>query len=198
MHSRGRLDALGDGIFGVAMTLLVLDLRLPEDFHPQTSSELVHGLAELSPKFFPYALSFYVLGLRWQWEAEERVNSERRLYGRGYVQLWLLLLFLVTCTPFTTIVLGRFTNIPAAIWLYVANIASLSLVSFLLAGDTHELGEQRRRERLVGLAALMVSSVVAIGVSFVVPQLAIWALALNFFIPLVMRFWPLRHSTPER
>jgi len=189
MHSRSRLDALGDGIFGVAMTLLVLDLRLPEDFHPQTSGELLHGLVELGPKFFPYALSFYVLGIRWQWEAEERTKGEPHLYGRGYVQLWLLLLFLVTCTPFTTIVLGRFLNIPAAIWLYVANITSLSFVSFLLAGDTHELGEHRRRERIAGMSALLVSAVVAIAVSFVAPQLAVWALALNFFIPLLTRLW---------
>ena len=81
MHSRGRLDALGDGIFGVAMTLLVLDLRLPEDFHPQTSSELVHGLAELSPKFFPYALSFYVLGLRWQWKRRSASTASGACMG---------------------------------------------------------------------------------------------------------------------
>jgi hypothetical protein len=47
-----RLDALGDGIFAVAMTLLVLDLRLPENFHPQTSREFIDGLGELWPKFF--------------------------------------------------------------------------------------------------------------------------------------------------
>jgi uncharacterized membrane protein len=192
MHSRSRLDALGDGIFGVAMTLLVLDLRLPEDFRPQTSGELLHGLVGLAPKFFPYALSFYVLGIRWQWEAEEHVKGTARLYGHGYVQLWLLLLFLVTCTPFTTIVLGRFLDIPAAIWLYVANIVSLSFVSFLLAGDTHELGEQRHRERIVGMSTLLVSAIVAIAVSFVAPQLAAWALALNFLVPVAMRLWPHR------
>src|SRR5579862_2301769 len=34
MFSKARLDTLSDGIFGVAMTLLVLDVRLPENFHP--------------------------------------------------------------------------------------------------------------------------------------------------------------------
>jgi uncharacterized membrane protein len=34
--SKPRLDTLSDGIFGVAMTLLILDVRLPEEFHPQT------------------------------------------------------------------------------------------------------------------------------------------------------------------
>ena len=34
MFSQARLDTLGDGIFAVAMTLLILDVRLPDDFHP--------------------------------------------------------------------------------------------------------------------------------------------------------------------
>ena len=40
MFSKARLDTLSDGIFGVAMTLLVLDVRLPDDFHPSDSAEL--------------------------------------------------------------------------------------------------------------------------------------------------------------
>jgi uncharacterized membrane protein len=44
MFSRARLDALSDGIFAVAMTLLVLDVRLPEDFRPHDAAELLAGL----------------------------------------------------------------------------------------------------------------------------------------------------------
>ena len=108
------------------MTLLVLDIRLPDDFRAASSAELMSGLVGLSPRFIPYVLSFFVLGMRWMYEAEERRHGkEDRLYSRSYAQGWLLLLFLVTCTPFTTIVLGRFVDVPAAIWLYVGNIASL-------------------------------------------------------------------------
>jgi len=60
MFSKARLDALSDGIFAVAMTLLILDVRLPEDFHPQDGAELLRGLADLWPKFLPYVLSFGV------------------------------------------------------------------------------------------------------------------------------------------
>ena len=100
MYSRARLDALADGIFGVAMTLLVLDIRLPEDFRAANSAELISGLAALTAKFVPYVLSFFVLGVRWMYEAEERRHGkEDRLYSRSYAQGWLLLLFLVTYTP---------------------------------------------------------------------------------------------------
>jgi uncharacterized membrane protein len=65
MFSKARLDTLSDGIFGVAMTLLILDVRLPDDFHTRDPGELLQGLADLWPRFLPYVLSFGVLGLRW-------------------------------------------------------------------------------------------------------------------------------------
>ena len=64
-QSNERLAALSDGIFAVAMTLLVLDVRFPDDFSPNTTTEFLAGAAALWPKFLPYALSFWVLGARW-------------------------------------------------------------------------------------------------------------------------------------
>jgi hypothetical protein len=57
MYPRARLDALSDAIFGVAMTLLVLDLRLPDEFHPAGAQELLEGFYHLVPKFIPYFAS---------------------------------------------------------------------------------------------------------------------------------------------
>jgi uncharacterized membrane protein len=64
MYPKSRVDALTDGLFAVAMTILVLDLRLPDSFEPDQSG-LAHALEGLWPKFLPYALSFYVLGSTW-------------------------------------------------------------------------------------------------------------------------------------
>ncbi|MDR3454995.1 MAG: TMEM175 family protein [Rhodoferax sp.] len=50
LYPRVRLEALSDGIFAVAMTLLVLDIRLPDDFHPARASDLLQGLLDLLPK----------------------------------------------------------------------------------------------------------------------------------------------------
>ena len=46
-----RLDALTDGVFAVAITLLVIDLKLPEHFHPANAAEFLRGLAELETQF---------------------------------------------------------------------------------------------------------------------------------------------------
>src|SRR5580700_11424876 len=127
MFSKARLDTLSDGIFGVAMTLLILDVRLPDDFHPKDAGDLVQGLLDLWPKFLPYVLSFGVLGLRWL--ANVEVRSKAEYVNREYVNWWLLYLFLITCVPFTTIVVGRFASLAPAIWLYAGHTALVSVAA---------------------------------------------------------------------
>jgi uncharacterized membrane protein len=53
MFSKARLDTLSDGIFAVAITLLILVVRLPDDFHRRDGIELLQGLIRLRPKFLP-------------------------------------------------------------------------------------------------------------------------------------------------
>lgn len=100
-YPRARLDALSDGIYSVAMTLLVLDIRLPEDFHPSSESDLISGFHQLWPKFLTYLLSFFVLGLRWL--ANVKARGQAETVNSRYVRWWLLNLLLVTCVPFTAI-----------------------------------------------------------------------------------------------
>src|SRR5579871_4287106 len=108
MFSKARLDALHDGIFSVAMTLLVLDVRLPEDFHPANGNELLQGFTRLWPKFLPYVLSFGVLGLRWV--ASIQVRTRAQYFNREYVNWWLAYLLLITFVPFSTIAVGRYAS----------------------------------------------------------------------------------------
>jgi hypothetical protein len=80
---------------------------------------LLDGLQSLWSKFFPYALSFFVLGLRWLLNAQLRTRSE--WFGREYAMWWLVYLFLITCVPFTTMVVGRHVIFAPAILLYAGN-----------------------------------------------------------------------------
>src|SRR6201995_5209316 len=112
MFPKARLDALHDGIFSVAMTLLVLDVRLPEELHPRDATELVTAIVNLWPKFLPYLLSFTVLGLRWLASIEIRGRAE--CYTRAYVNTWLGSLLLTTCVRFSTIVVGRYGSLAPA------------------------------------------------------------------------------------
>jgi uncharacterized membrane protein len=187
MHPKARLDALTDGIFAVAMTILVLDLRLPENFHPRDADELLRGLYGLVPNFIPYVLSFLVLGLRWLNGVQIRTKSEG--LSRSYC-IWLLVyLLLVTCVPFTTTVVGRFAGLTPAIWLYAGNTGLIGIVSFALLHYTPQIEKDKfLLDRKVSLAILTGSSLLAIAWSFVNPRQALWALALNALSPFVSRW----------
>jgi uncharacterized membrane protein len=187
MYPRARLDALSDAIFGVAMTLLILDVRLPDSFRPSDAHELLQGLLALTPKFGPYVLSFVVLGLRWL--SNVQVRSQTESVGRDYTAWWILYLLLITCVPFTTMVIGRFAHLAPAIWLYAGNTALVSIVSFRLLAHTPGLANDARlRERRVSLAILILSSLLAIAVSFIDPRYALWAFVLNFVVTPVNRW----------
>ena len=187
VFAKSRLDALHDGIFSVAMTLLVLDVRLPDDFRPADGGELVQGLVRLWPKFLPYLLSFGVLGLRWL--ASIEIRSRAEYFGREYVNWWLFYLLLITFIPFSTIVLGRYASLAPAIWLYAGHTLLIALISIRMVKllPEPEQGEHLRR-RLKSAISLAVSSVLALLVSFINPHVALWAFALNFAQPVIERW----------
>ena len=187
MFAKTRLDALTDGIFAVAMTLLVLDVRLPEDFHPADDGELLRGLVSLWPKFLPYVLSFGVLGLRWIASIEIRSRNEH--FARNYVNWWLLYLLLITFVPFSTIVVGRYAHFAPAIWLYAGHTLLIALISMRMVALTPEIERgDRLRQRQTSSAFLAGSSLLAIVLSFVDPRIALWGFALNFTQPVLERW----------
>jgi uncharacterized membrane protein len=179
MYPRARLDALTDGVFSVAMTLLVLDLRLPEDFAPHDARELLMAILDLTPKFVPYILSFGVLGLRWL--AGIQVRSPDESLGSEYVLWWLLYLLFITCFPFVTMVVGRFPDQAPAIWLYAGNTLVVSLVGARLLALVPDVEQVDRRRHQLGLAMLVGSSLIVICWSLVDPARALWPFVLNFF-----------------
>lgn len=186
LYPRARLDALTDGIYAVAMTLLVLDIRLPDDFHPGNSAQLSQGLIDLWPKVFPYFLSFGVLGLRWL--AAVRSRTEAELLGGAYIGWWMLSLLLITCVPFTTIVVGRYASFAPAVWLYAGNIALLAVASWCqlslvaAARDTDHV-----QSRQFSVLLLLASAVACIVCSLVEPKHALWAFVLNAVGPALGR-----------
>ena len=159
-----RLDALTDGVFAVAMTLLVIDLKLPENFHPKDATELMHRLGELWNQAFVYVLSFYVLGLRWV--GQVRMSPPEENVSEDYVKWALLHLLLVTLVPFTTMLVGRHIAFAPATWLYAINTILFALVAIrmiaLAEGD--HARDHVLQDRL-GLFVLIGASLLAIAAS---------------------------------
>ena len=184
-----RLDALTDGVFAVAMTLLVIDLKLPESFHPTTAAEFLHGLAELQTQFVVYIISFIVLGLRWMSLA--KLSRLHETVEDRYVHWSLVHLLLVTCVPFVTMVVGRYGALAPAIWLYCAITILAALVALRLAAlaEPH-IGNEDAFDRRIGLGVIIVLSLMVVAFSLMQPRHAMWIYLLNIFAPAVRRWVP--------
>ncbi len=118
-----RLAALSDGVFAVAMTLLVLDLRAPAIEKIHSERDLGHALLALLPQLVMYIMSFMTLGIFWvgqQTQLNHLARSDRSLSW-----IHILFLFAVSITPFSTTLLAEFTTYRVALLTYWANIVVL-------------------------------------------------------------------------
>jgi uncharacterized membrane protein len=124
-----RIEALSDGVFSIAMTFLVFNLKDPLAATSVTDEALLGALWSIAPNISSFFLSFMTLGIFWtghstQFDYLER--SDRNLY-------WLNLFFLmfVALLPFTTSILGSHIENKVAVILYWLNILALGLALLL-------------------------------------------------------------------
>ena len=127
-HSVERLAALSDGIFAVAMTLLVLDLRVPAAETVQSERDLWHILAAPGPRLLIFLMSGMTLGIFWvgqQTQLNHFARADRNL-------AWIHISFLcaVSLTPFSTSLLAEFIHYRTALLVYWFNIFLLGLTLY--------------------------------------------------------------------
>lgn len=120
-----RLAALSDGIFAVAMTLLVLDLRVPANVAVHTERDLWHILVALSPRLLIFLMSVMTLGIFWigqQTQLNQFARADRNV-------AWIHIAFLcaVSLTPFSTALLAEYIHYRTALLVYWFNILLLGL-----------------------------------------------------------------------
>jgi uncharacterized membrane protein len=127
-QSLERLAALSDGIFAVAMTLLVLDLHVPASEVIHSQGELWHTLAGAAPKLISYVMSFLTLGIFWNGQ-QAQLNSFSRS-DRHLSWIHIAFLFAVSIMPFSTRLLAEFITYRSVLIAYWANILLLGLVLF--------------------------------------------------------------------
>ncbi len=118
-----RLAALSDGIFGVGMTLLVLDLHTPLREAIQGEDDLARALAALLPQFVMYLMSFLTLGIFWVGQQTQLDHLDRS--DRHFTWITFGFLLAVTLMPFSTRLLAEFSASRVALIVYWLNIAVL-------------------------------------------------------------------------
>lgn len=189
-HSRfpkSRVDALTDGVFAFAMTLLVLDIRLPDDLRIDDAAALTAHLMSLGHETLTYLISFLVLGAFWRGTIEARRSEEQ--VGQNVVGVSLWLLFLVTVVPFSSGLVSRYGQFTPAILVYAANMGALALLVVALR-YLDVAPERRSLSAAFGqrLPLFLASAVLSAVLGFVAPHAAMYAYLLN--IASRLPFWP--------
>jgi uncharacterized membrane protein len=124
-----RIAALSDGVFAIAMTLIVLEFRVPDAGPIRSEQDLWNALLTLGPRLLTYFLSFLTLGIFWNGQ-----QTQLNLFASADRDLsWLQLAFLATIAlmPFSTSLLAEFITYRLALLAYWANIFLIGLLLYL-------------------------------------------------------------------
>ncbi len=163
-----RIEALVDGVFAVAMTLLVLQVPLPELPEALTTEGVIASLTAVLPAVASYTLSFLILGTIWMGH-----HAQFRYIRRvDRALLWINILFLlcIAFIPFTTVFLARYPLQPVALLVYGATLLLSGIFLFAhwghavghgCVGDevTPELAESVRERLSMGMVAYLVATI---------------------------------------
>ena len=136
----GRLLAISDGVFAVAITLLVFNVPVPTIAQNDATSRLPAALLETGPRLLTFALSFFLVGFYWI----QHHQLFRQLVSVNVRLLWvnLVLLFLVCLLPFSSGVVGRYPDTVIGAEVYAVNLAAIALaflVLYLFATRGHQI-----------------------------------------------------------
>jgi uncharacterized membrane protein len=143
------------------MTLLILEIHVPDPATIAGDGQLWTALATLAPRFLTYLLSFLTLGIFWSGQQTQLNHFERGTRDLAWIHIGFLAI--VALTPFTTSLLAEFITLRLALLVYWGEIFVLGSILFLswtyairagiVKGDPdHEIGRAIKRRILVAQA----------------------------------------------
>jgi uncharacterized membrane protein len=191
LRSTGRMEAFSDGVFAIAITLLVLDVAVPAG----AGAHLVRSLADLWPSYLAYVVSFSTIGAIWL--GHNAITDYLERADAGFLRLNLLLLMVVAFLPFPTRLFADFISeaqperIAANVYgisLLVASALLLLLWRYavrmrLVRPDADDDEVQLLTKRLIpGLVAYLVLIIAGLFAP-IVASVGYLAVALYFIIP---------------
>ncbi|HJZ88780.1 MAG TPA: TMEM175 family protein [Polyangia bacterium] len=107
-HDTARLEAFSDGVFAIAITLLVLELKVPREL--AAGEPLAHALARQWPSYLAFGNSFLTIGIMWM--NHHRLFTHIRRSNQALMLFNLLLLMGITVVPFPTALLAEYLGHP--------------------------------------------------------------------------------------
>jgi len=170
-----RIEALSDGIFAIAMTLLVLALAVPDIGDPLSNTAVQNALYGLSRSFLTLVLSFILLALFW--------NLHHRVFQRikqvDGILLWINMIWLlfIVLVPFSASLTGKYGEFTISHVIFNINMLGISIFLFLntyyanRSSFVHEKVDPTeitmiKRDNIL----FVVISLLALSLSFIIPS----------------------------
>jgi uncharacterized membrane protein len=192
----GRIVAFSDGVFSIAITLLVLNLSIEKGL---AEGQLDDALWDLREVFLAYAISFAVIGRFWL--VHHRFFAEVKAFDRRLIALNMLYLGWIVLIPFSSEVLGEYNGKTPSVALYSVNLAVVVIVG--LAMNIHarrhgltEVDDRTHRESQLRAAYIAGIFLLSVPLAFFAPSVAPY-LWLALFLDPSSRFSGARPSRGE-
>jgi len=185
-----RLGGLSDAVYAVALTLLVLDIRLPEDI---LAGDIPRELIQLAPKLMVYLIGFVIIG--GAWGSHQRMVSQIKRGDGLLVWFNLFSLLFVTLLPAASALLGRFPDTFSAILCFAADVILIQLTAWLFWQHASRQGLVNPKldpRVVVGISRRLILSGLAFALSIPVALInikVVYAIWLGLFILLFTTDW---------
>jgi len=190
MMDTNRLKTLVDGIFAIAMTLLVLALAVPDISEPLTNAAVQNSLFSLIPSFYTLVISFVLLALFWS----NHHRAFHKIKQMNTVLLWINVIWLlfIVLVPFVASLTGRYGQFTISHLLF--NLDMLGIAFFLYLNwyyaDRNNFIHEKVGSKDITITKrtniLFISiAVIAVLLSFIVPRFS----ALVYLLIFPLEYW---------
>jgi uncharacterized membrane protein len=182
-----RVLTFNDGLYAIAMTLLIVSIAVPTISDSDSVSDLADALDDLTPNFISFFVSFVVIGRYWM--AHHQFVSLLDAMDQAFIFLNLIYLAFVAFLPFPTALLGEYFENPLSVAIYATNVGIVSAMEVVLFRRAYRADLLRQRltpevYRFGVIASLspVLFFVISIPVAFVSTgvAVAVWFLAVPF------------------
>ncbi len=184
-----RLETLVDGIFAIAMTLLVLGLAVPQINGPLSNVAVQNAIYNLLPNFISLVVSFILLSIFWK--IHHRIFKQIKMMDGTLLWINVIWLLFIVLVPFSTTLTGEYGQFPISNVIFNLNILGIAVLLYLnwhYANRSNFIHEKVNADQItftkrINLSFIIIA-ILAILLSFIIPQ---WSSIVYLFtIPLEM------------
>lgn len=198
--SKSRFEALTDGIFAIAMTLLVLGIAVPADETIESPGDVIAAFHGLLPDLINYAIAFFIL--HGMWVSHHLLSGRMAYINRRFLNLNLWLLMTVCLIPFTTSFSGDYIDVSISAIALEGNLLIVGLILYfqwvyvvrtphLLSPDftPADLSRGMRKSIVTPAVSLLGIALALVGIT--------WSMAAYLLIPVIFRAMAAAHREGE-